>query len=170
MRFISTRVHGMLDYMMGILLIASPWIFGFDRGGAETWIPVILGAGAIIYSLLTDYELGASKKISMPTHLWLDVASGAFLAVSPWLFDFDEYVYLPHLILGLLEIGAGLMTKKVPYTDRDTTTATDTTTSTRTHNATIVEDRTRTADRAPMSGTETKVPTERDRADRDRLR
>ena len=37
-----------MDYLMGILLIASPWLFGFDRGGAETWVPVILGIGAII--------------------------------------------------------------------------------------------------------------------------
>lgn len=45
MRFIPTRVHGMLDYLIGILLIAAPWLFDFDRGGMETWIPVILGAG-----------------------------------------------------------------------------------------------------------------------------
>ena len=38
MRFISTRVHGILDYLMGPLLIASPWLFDFDNGGAETWV------------------------------------------------------------------------------------------------------------------------------------
>ena len=43
MRFIPTKVHGVMDYIMGILLIASPWLFIFNRGGMETWIPVILG-------------------------------------------------------------------------------------------------------------------------------
>lgn len=114
MRFIPTKVHGVLDYLMGLVLIASPWIFNFHRGGAETYVPVILGAGVILYSILTNYEMGAVKKISMPTHLAMDLIGGVFLAVSPWLFGFAEFVYLPHLIFGILEIGASLMTVKVP--------------------------------------------------------
>lgn len=118
MRFIGTKTHGYLDYIMGALLIAAPWIFDFNRGGAETWVPVVLGAGMILYSLLTDYELGASRQISMRTHLMLDLIGGALLAVSPWLFGFADYVWGPHLILGLLEMGAALMTERTPGTDR----------------------------------------------------
>lgn len=114
MRFLSTKAHGVLDYLVGILLIAAPWLFNFARGGAETWIFVILGAGALLYSLLTRYELGAVKMIPMPVHLILDAMSGILLAASPWLFNFDDYVYLPHLIFGLFEIGASLITQKVP--------------------------------------------------------
>jgi hypothetical protein len=110
MRFISTKAHGVMDYLMGILLIASPWLFNFAGGGAETWVPVVLGASTVIYSLLTDYELGISRTLSMRTHLTLDLVSGILLALSPWLFGFSEFVYLPHLILGILEIGASLMT------------------------------------------------------------
>jgi hypothetical protein len=114
MRVISTKAHGVLDYMMGLLLIASPWLFNFANGGAEQWIPIILGAGAIVYSLMTNYEMGAMKTISMPTHLMLDLMSGILLAASPWLFGFADVVYLPHLILGIAEIGASLMTQKQP--------------------------------------------------------
>lgn len=114
MKIISTRVHGVLDYLMGVLLIASPWLFDFARGGAETWIPVILGAGTIVYSLMTDYELSLSRSLSMRTHLNLDLFSGIFLAASPWIFGFNDYVYAPHLVLGILEIGAVLMTSTVP--------------------------------------------------------
>jgi hypothetical protein len=114
MRFIPTKIHGYLDYLMGALLIAAPWLFDFADGGAETWVPVILGAGAIIYSLMTDYELGATNAISMRTHLTLDLMSGILLAASPWIFGFSDYIWEPHLILGLLEIGAALMTKREP--------------------------------------------------------
>ena len=110
MRFISTKAHGVMDYLMGIVLIASPWLFNFDRGGAETWVPVILGVSAVIYSLMTNYEYSMSHTISMRTHLTLDLFSGVLLAASPWLFGFHEYVYLPHLIFGIAEIGASLMT------------------------------------------------------------
>jgi hypothetical protein len=75
---------------------------------------IILGAMALLYSLMTRYELGMMKVIPMKTHLTLDVLSGIVLAASPWIFNFDERVYLPHLILGLFEIGAGLMTKTTP--------------------------------------------------------
>lgn len=114
MRFIPTRIHGYLDYAIGLLLIAAPWILGFSRGGAETWVPVLLGAGAIAYSLMTDYELGVVRRLSMGTHLWMDGVSGVLLAASPWLFGFAEYVWAPHLILGILEIGAALTTQTRP--------------------------------------------------------
>lgn len=123
MRFISTKAHGVVDYLVSVILIASPWLFNFARGGAETWVPVILGVGAIVYSLLTNYEMGMSKTISMRTHLNMDLVSGIVLAASPWIFGFSEFVYMPHLIFGILEIGASLMTNPVPYHGNESATA-----------------------------------------------
>ncbi len=121
MRFIDSKTHGYLDYATALLLIASPWIFGFWAGGAESWVPIILGVGLAFYSLLTDYELSITKGISLKAHLTMDVISGLFLAFSPWLFQFSELVYLPHLIIGIMEVGAGLMTHTYPaYKTRHT--------------------------------------------------
>ena len=120
MKLIGTRTHGFLDYIVGLLLIAAPWIFDFNKGGAETWVPVILGAVTILYSLLTDYEMGISNKISMRTHLTLDMVSGIFLAVSPWLFGFTDYIWEPHVIVGVLEIVVVLMTRTSPSTEHST--------------------------------------------------
>ena len=114
MRFLSTKAHGVIDYLVGLLLIAVPWIFGFAQGGMETWIFVLAGVGALIYSFFTEYELGVVKLIPMPMHLLFDAMSGIVLAASPWLFGFNDYVYLPHLLFGLFEIGASLITHKVP--------------------------------------------------------
>lgn len=114
MRFIPTKVHGLLDYLVGAVLAVSPWVLSFNRGGAETWVPVVLGIGAILYSLFTNYEWGVVRRIPMPIHLTLDLLSGILLALSPWLFGFADYVYLPHLIFGILEIGVSLMTKRQP--------------------------------------------------------
>ena len=113
----------MLDYLVGLLLIAAPWIFGFADADLAKWIPIILGAGAIVYSLLTRYELGVARIIPMPVHLWLDGLSGLLLAASPWLFGFADVVWLPHLIVGLFEIGAALTTETTPSSDRSSVTA-----------------------------------------------
>ena len=115
---LSTRIHGVLDYLVGALLVALPWLLGFARGGAETWVPVVVGGGAILYSLFTDYELGAVRRIQVPVHLWLDALGGVFLAASPWLFGFDEYVWIPHLALGVFEVGAAALTQTIPSYER----------------------------------------------------
>lgn len=116
MRFIPTRVHGMVDYLVGALLIVSPWLFGFADGGAQQWVPILLGAGTILYSLLTDYELGVASVLSMSAHLMMDLAGGIFLAASPWIFGFSDELKWPHVVIGLGEIAASLMSKR--FSDR----------------------------------------------------
>ena len=114
MRFIPTRVHGMLDYGVGALLIVVPYLLGFADGTAAQWVPQLLGLVAIGGALMTDYELGVMRVIPMPVHLGIDIASGALLALSPWLFGFADRVFWPHLIVGIMEIAAGLTTRTVP--------------------------------------------------------
>jgi hypothetical protein len=104
MKLIPTLVHGYLDYIVGAILIASPWIFGFAHGGAETWVPVAQGAFSILYSILTNYELGLVRVLSMRRHLVLDLISAIILAFSPWIFGFSGFVLAPHMIIGVLEI------------------------------------------------------------------
>jgi hypothetical protein len=110
-----------MDYAMGILLLASPYLFGFATGGVKQWLPMILGVAMIGMSLLTRYEWGAIRMIPMPVHLAIDGLSGALLAVSPWLFGFSGVVFLPHLVLGLIELGTSLMTET--HSDMDDTLA-----------------------------------------------
>lgn len=113
MRVLSTKIHGVLDYLVGIVLILIPWLLHFAGPNAATYMMVGSGGVAIIYSLFTDYEWGAVRAIPMSSHLMLDLLSGVFLAVSPWLFGFSTYMYLPHLVFGLLEIIVSLITRKV---------------------------------------------------------
>jgi hypothetical protein len=114
MKFISTRTHGTIDYIAGILLLVSPWLFEFASESISTWIPVLLGATVILYSLFTDYEYGLVPEITMRGHLTLDAIAGIFLAVSPWLFNFASFVYIPHVILGIAFVVLSLTTETIP--------------------------------------------------------
>jgi hypothetical protein len=114
MKVLSTRAHGIMDYLVGMLLIAAPFILDFDRGGAETWVPIIVGAVIILQALMTNFEVGMFRMLSMNMHLNMDYLIGIFLAASPWIFNFDEYVYLPHLIVGILIVLEAMMTSVVP--------------------------------------------------------
>lgn len=121
MKVIPTRIHGMLDYGMALILLASPWLFGFVEIGTEarSVIPILLGIATAAMSLFTDYEWGALRVIPMKAHLGIDIAAGIFLAASPWIFGFANEVYLPHLILGILDIGAAILTSPVPTAHRE---------------------------------------------------
>jgi hypothetical protein len=115
MRFIPTRLHAPLDYIVGAALIAAPWIFQFSEHTAATVVPIVLGIGLIAYSLFTDYELGVWRVFPMSVHNLYDVGAGAFLAASPWIFGFaDETanVWVPYVVVGIAAVGLGLTTKQ----------------------------------------------------------
>ena len=114
MRFLPTRVHGVIDYLWGVALIATPWLFGFANGGAAQWVAIVFGVGAILYSLVTAYELGVLRILPMDLHLGLDAVSGALLAASPWLLGFAREVYWPHLLFGLFSVVASFITQTEP--------------------------------------------------------
>lgn len=114
MRILSTYVHGMIDYVAALLLIAAPWLFGFASEGPETWVPVTAGILMLVGSLFTDYEWGLVRLIPMPAHLGMDAVLGAVLVASPWIFNFDQIIWIPHVVLGLAELGGALMTETHP--------------------------------------------------------
>jgi hypothetical protein len=114
---LPSRVHGLLDYLMGALLIALPLLLRL-AAGPERWVPLGLGVAVLVYSLCTDYELGALKRLQLPAHLWLDGLAGVLLAVSPWLFGFDARVWIPHVAMGALVIASALVTDTIPGYER----------------------------------------------------
>jgi hypothetical protein len=115
MRFIPTKFHAPLDYIVGAALIAAPWIFQFSEHTAATVVPIVLGIGLIAYSLFTNYELGVWKVAPMAVHNLLDILAGALLAASPWLFGFADEgtsVWVPFVVVGVAAIFLGLTTKQ----------------------------------------------------------
>ena len=112
MRFIQMSAHNVLDYIYAVLIAASPWLSGFAKGGAETYVPAGAGAAVIVLSLFTDYRHSLKKTIAYNAHLTLELTIGVFLAVSPWLFGFYGDVYLPHLISGIFGVLLSVMSKK----------------------------------------------------------
>jgi hypothetical protein len=118
MRILSTYVHGILDYVVGLALILAPNIFGFSElGGPAVLLPRLLGTAAILFSLLTNYEWGVLKIIPMRVHLVVDFLSGALLAASPWLFGFatePANAWAPHVVVGVMEILVVMMSQTEP--------------------------------------------------------
>lgn len=114
MQIVSTRTHGMIDYIFGILLVVSPWLFGFADDGAAMWVPIVIGVAVLGQAMMTRYELGMVKVIPMPMHLGVDIAAGLVLIVSPWLFGFASTTWIPHVVLGIVAVATALVTERTP--------------------------------------------------------
>ena len=106
---ISTRLHGVLDYLTGSMLVAAPLVVGLDFRSAAGRALCISGAAHAGYSALTDYELGAVRLLPMRAHLALDAAGAVALATSPWMLGTTgrgRRHWLPHVLFALWELPA----------------------------------------------------------------
>jgi hypothetical protein len=90
MKPISALPHGVLDYAVGILLLVSPWLFGFDTVMAATYTMVFMGVVVLALSIITNYPLGLIKAVPFPTHGKLESVGAVLLLVSPWIMHFSS--------------------------------------------------------------------------------
>ncbi len=101
LRSIPTLTHGLLDHLLGMIMIVSPWIFDFHAvRGVAVYVPSIIGGALVVNSLFTRYEMGLVKWIPVSLHVKLDVVLGISLAISPWAWGFADRVFLTHLLGG----------------------------------------------------------------------
>ena len=112
MRFLPTRLHGAIDYLWGVVLLVSPFALGF--AGPARVIAWIFGAGAILYSLVTDYELGLVRVVPVPLHLGLDALAGGLLALSPLAFGLTGAPAWLFGCFGIFAVLASLVTRQAP--------------------------------------------------------
>ena len=117
LRFIPTRVHGILDYVNGSALLAAPELLRTKDEPRAALVSRLAGGGATASTLMTDFELGAVKAVPMPIHLTLDAVTGALLLGAPWLLGYAKggpRYWLPHALVGTAEVLAAAATKTEP--------------------------------------------------------
>ncbi|HET6746912.1 MAG TPA: SPW repeat protein [Candidatus Saccharimonadales bacterium] len=62
LKLIPMRIHLVLDYLTGIFLALSPWLFGFASAPANAWVPhVIVGILVVGYALVTNPAVDSTE-------------------------------------------------------------------------------------------------------------
>jgi hypothetical protein len=114
---ISTRTHGVLDYLSAAALIAVPQLFGWRSGLSRPLMAASLGTAA--YSLLTRYEWGVVGALSMREHLALDALQGAAFCTAAALLNREPPEVRSALAgYGLFAIAAAALTDQEPEATR----------------------------------------------------
>ena len=115
MKLLSTRTHTIIGLIVGLALIVAPWLFGFANvGGAAVAVPIWVGIFVLLSELTTTSPVSPFKLVPMGIHIMMDVVTGLFLLVSPWLFGFADLAanaWVPHVVVGFLVAGHALMTR-----------------------------------------------------------
>ena len=55
-RVVPLQVHGWLDLLTGVALLAAPLVLGFPAGSAERNLSWVLGAVSVVTWLITDWK------------------------------------------------------------------------------------------------------------------
>jgi hypothetical protein len=83
-------VHGMLDYLVGALLIGAPFLLGFDDIGSATAVAIISGVAMLAVAAASDGPMSLVNSIPRSVHILFDVVLGAFFIAAPFLFGFSD--------------------------------------------------------------------------------
>jgi hypothetical protein len=113
MRWISTHQHGIADCLVALVLLATPYLT--DWGGPLRTLMVGTGLLILLMAVLTKFEVGLVKLISMSFHLTLDLLLGSLLLVIPILspiFTTTQGCLLS--FLGMVVLGNSILTSPRP--------------------------------------------------------
>jgi hypothetical protein len=81
MRPISTRTHGIIDYIFSATLLTLPFALRWPARAAQ--LSVGAGLATLGVSLLTNYEYGLARLLPMKAHLGMDAAENSLLMSAP---------------------------------------------------------------------------------------
>ena len=119
--FISPKVYGFFNYALGIVMILSPWLFGFQhQHGASILLPLYLGWLQLIMAIFSKHEWGFIKVFPVSMHCFIAAIVGSFLLLSPFLYGYYNEIFLPQLSFGLILLLLGVFVQGSPLTSAPT--------------------------------------------------
>jgi hypothetical protein len=118
---VSTTFYGYFNYVLALVTMASPWLFNFWHvGGAALFPPLIFGWFQLIMAIFSVNKAGFMKIFPNQFHMVLDVFAGFVILVSPFLYNFADQVWVPHVIIGGIMLLVGVLTFGSPLQNLST--------------------------------------------------
>jgi hypothetical protein len=114
--FVTLNMHAAIEPIAAIVLIASPWIFGFSDNSTAKIVMIVIGAIMLISGSMTDWRLSLTRLIPLRVHFMTDLVLGVVLVISPFIFGFSHNGAATRfaIIFGALELLTALSTRWEP--------------------------------------------------------
>ena len=111
-RLIPWIVHSAIEYVAAVLLIAAPFVFGFDRETAK-WTSIALGVVVLLVAVISRSPLGVTKNLPVSAHATLDYVLAVVLVLAPFVLGFagDKAAVTFFVLLGVAHAAISLLTR-----------------------------------------------------------
>ena len=86
---IPPLAHGLLDYLLAALLIAAPFVIGFDADAA-TALSIAAGVAFLLLGAFTAWTSGIARSVPPVAHAMVDYALAILLIALPFLAGFTD--------------------------------------------------------------------------------
>jgi hypothetical protein len=115
---VPVLVHGVLEYVVGVLFIAAPFLFGFHASAAPTAAAVVVGLLMLAFTATSALPTGLIRSVSLGVHVTVDLVLAVLLVALPFILGFtDEGAPTAlFIVVGVLHL---LMTIATRFSDRD---------------------------------------------------
>lgn len=80
MKFINSKVHGFLDYVVVVYLLVSPGVFNLPE--ATSLFTYVLAGIHLVLTVCTQFELGLLKVVSFEVHGVVEFVVSLLLVVA----------------------------------------------------------------------------------------
>jgi len=115
-RPISPNTHAMIEPLMAVLIIVSPWLFSFNDVSDAKTICIVVGIVMLLAGAMTQWRYSLVKLIPLRTHFMTDLLLAAVLILTPFIFGFSDEGGATRfmIIIGVLEALTALSTRWDP--------------------------------------------------------
>lgn len=86
-RFVTKRVHALIDYPVALNLTVTPFLLGLDP--LALWVSVATGIAAFMLTLFTDHQTGVIRVLPYWLHVAVDRLVGITFIVVPFVLGFQ---------------------------------------------------------------------------------
>jgi hypothetical protein len=112
-------VHGFVEYGVGALFIASPFLLGFSSAGAPTAAALVVGLLLLAFTATSALPTGLVHSVSIGVHVTVDLVVAVLLVALPFLLGFiDEGAATAlFIVVGVLHLLMTIATRFSPSND-----------------------------------------------------
>ena len=112
---VSAFVHAVLEYALAAVLLAAPFVLGFDSSAA-TALAVVAGVALLVVAATSDTAAGLSRVLPGGIHIVVDLVVAAVLIAAPFLFGFTGQGTATafFIVVGVVHLLLALATRYLP--------------------------------------------------------